>query len=366
MDKIYNFATDPAMLPEEVLLRANRELMDYAGTGMSPMELAPTSPEYKELARRCEELLRELMNIPSNYRILFLSGDATTQFSAIPLNLLSAHKSADYVITGQHSKQAYLEAKKYGDIAIAASTAGASPTFSAVPELKGSDFRPDADYAYVCYNNAIYGTSFHRPPDSGSIPLVADMSSFILSEPIDVSRFALIFAGSGQNMGIAGMTVVIVRDDIIGNARPDTPSALDYKIQVTGRSNLDTPPVFCLYMAKLTFEWLLSLGGLEEVKRRNEYKAVILYDYLDGQQYYTSPVDKGSRSLCNVRFVTGDAKLDEKFVKEAAEHGFINLEGHHSVGGMCASLYNSMTPHGVKSLTEFMSDFASENPKLDV
>ncbi len=365
MDKIYNFATAPAMLPEEVLLRANRELFDYEGTGMSPMELAPTSLEYKKLAARVEELLREVLNIPANYRIMFLSGDGTTQFSAIPLNLLSSHKSADYVITGQHSKQAYLEAKKYGDIAIAASTAGASPTFSAVPELKSSDFRPDADYVYVCYDNSIYGTSFRKPPETGSIPLVADMSSFLLSEPIDVSRFALIFARSGQNIGIAGMTVVIIRDDIIGAAKPDTPSVLDYKFMANGYSNLDTPPVFCLYMAKLTFEWILSLGGLDELKRRNERKAVVLYDYIDDQHYYTSPVDKGSRSICNVRFLTGDAKLDEKFVKEAAERGLINLEGDHSVGGMCASLYNGMTVHGVDRLVQFMSEFAAENPKLD-
>ena len=352
------------MLPEEVLIKARLELMDYKGTGCSVMEMDCNSLAYLEIMDECDSYLRELMCIPNNYRILFLHGGVTTQFAAIPLNLLSEHRCADYVITGQHSKRAYLEAKKYGDIAIAASSAGASPTFSTVPEMKSADFRPDADYAHICFNNSIYGTRFNTTPETGSIPLVAEMSSCLLSEPFDVSRFALIYASAQQNMGIAGLTVVIVRDDLIGNARPDTPASLDYKILVQNRSMLDTPPAFAIYMMKLMLEWMLDAGGLVEMKRRNERKAAVLYDYLDSQQYYTAPVDRKCRSMTNVRFVTGDAKLDEKFVKEATDAGLIGLAGHRSVGGICASLYNAMPLHAVEALIEFMSDFANDNTKL--
>lgn len=364
MKKIYNFSSGPSMLPEDVLIKARLELMDYKGTGCSVMEMDCQSPAFAEIMNECEDALRTLMEIPANYRILFLHGGVTTQFAAIPLNLLSEHRCADYVITGQHSKRAYLEAKKYGDIAIAASSAGASPTFSTVPELRTSDFRPDADYAHICYNNTIYGTRFNRLPETGSIPLVAEMSSSLLSEPFDVSRFALIYASAQQNMGIAGLTVVIVRDDLIGNARPDTPSSLDYKVLVQNRSMLDTPPAYAIYMMKLMLEWMLDAGGLSEMKRRNERKAAVLYDYLDSQQYYTAPVDRKCRSMTNVRFVTGDAKLDEKFVKEAEEAGFIGLAGHRSVGGMCASLYNAMPLSAVEDLIKFMADFANDNTRL--
>ncbi len=364
MNKIYNFSSGPSMLPEEVLVKARLELLDYKGTGCSVMEMDCTSPEYLALMDECESSLRELMQIPPNYRILFLAGGISTQFSAIPQNLMSDHRSADYVITGQHSKKAYLEAKKYGDIAIAASSAGASPTFSTVPELKSSDFRPDADYVHICYNSSIYGTRFSKAPETGSIPLVAEMSSCILSEPIDVSKFALIYASAQQNMGIAGLTVVIVRDDLIGGARSDTPAALDYKIQVQNRSMLDTPPAFAIYMMKLMLEWTLENGGLDEMKRRNERKAGVLYDYLDSQQYYTAPVDIKCRSMTNVHFVTGDAKLDEKFVAEAKKAGIIGISGHKSVGGMCASLYNAMPLFAVERLIEFMTEFANDNTKL--
>lgn len=364
MNKIYNFSSGPSMLPEEVLVKARLELLDYKNTGCSVMEMDCTSPEYIALMDECESALRELMQIPPNYRILFLPGGVSTQFSAIPQNLMSDHRSADYVITGQHSKKAYLEAKKYGDIAIAASSAGASPTFSTVPELKTSDFRPDADYVHICYNSSIYGTRFNKAPETGSIPLVAEMSSCILSEPIDISKFALIYASAEQNMGIAGLTVVIVRDDLIGGARPDTPSALDYKIQVQNRSMLDTPPAFAIYMMKLMLEWTLENGGLDEMKRKNERKAGVLYDYLDSQQYYTAPVDIKCRSMTNVHFVTGDAKLDEKFVAEAKKAGIIGISGHKSVGGMCASLYNAMPLFAVERLIEFMIDFANDNTKL--
>ena len=270
-----------------------------------------------------------------------------------------------YRFSGQFSKKAAIEAKKYGDIAIAASSGGAIPTFSTVPETKRSDFRPDADYVHICYNNTIYGTKFPYIPDTGNIPLVADMSSCILSEPIDVTKFGLIYAGAQKNVAPAGVTIVIVREDLIGNARPDTPSMLDYKLMAENDSMYNTPPCWSIYIAKLVFDWILSIGGLEEMKRRNERKASVLYDYLDSQSYYTAPVDKKCRSMMNVVFVTGDAELDKKFVKEAKEAGFVNLGGHRSVGGMRASIYNAMPTEGVEGLVEFMKRFAMNNPKIN-
>ena len=353
------------MLPLEVLKTAREELLCYGDSGMSVMEMSHHSPEFEKIIKGAEESLRTLMGIPSNYRVLFLQGGATTQFAAVPLNLLSEHKCADYIISGQFSKQAYMEAKKYGDIAIAASSAGATPTFSTVPEVKRSDFRPDADYVHICYNNTIYGTKYHYIPDTGNIPLVADMSSCILSEPIDVSKFGLIYAGAQKNIAPAGLTVVIVRDDLIGNARPDTPAMLDYKLLAENGSMYNTPPCFQIYMAKLVLDRILSVGGLDEMKRRNERKASLLYDYLDSQSYYTAPVDKKCRSMMNVVFVTGDAELDKKFAKEASDLGLRNLKGHPSVGGMRASIYNAMPYEGVEKLVAFMKRFALENPRFD-
>ena len=353
------------MLPLEVLEKAQAEMLCYGDSGMSVMEMSHRTPEFEAILRGAESSLRELMSIPYNYKILFLQGGATTQFAAVPLNLLSEHKCADYVISGQFSKNAALEAKKYGDIAIAASSAGALPTFSTVPEVKKSDIRPDADYVHICYNNTIYGTKFPSIPETGGIPLVADMSSFILSEPVDVSKFGLIYASAQKNVAPAGLTIVIIRDDLIGNARAETPMMLNYKLLAENDSRYNTPPVWGIYMAKLTFEWILSIGGLEEMKRRNEKKASLLYDYLDGQSYYTAPVDKKCRSMMNVVFVTGDASLDAKFAKEAAEEGLMNLKGHQSVGGMRASLYNAVPFEGVEKLVAFMKKFAFENPKLE-
>ncbi|MBQ8371441.1 MAG: 3-phosphoserine/phosphohydroxythreonine transaminase [Clostridia bacterium] len=365
MDRVYNFSAGPSMLPIEVLEKAQAELLNYNGCGMSVMEMSHRTPEFEEILHSAENALRELMNIPSNYKVLFLQGGASTQFAAVPLNLLSEHKCADYIVSGQFSKKAYLEAKKYGDIAIAASSAGASPAFSVVPKTKRSDFRPDADYVHICFNNTIYGTKFNYIPDTGNIPLVADMSSCIISEPVDVSKFALIYAGAQKNIAPAGLTIVIVRDDLIGNARPDTPAMLDYKAMADNDSMYNTPPCFAIYMAKLVFEWILSIGGLDEMKRRNERKASVLYDYLDGgQQYYTSSVDKNCRSMMNVVFTTGDAELDKKFVKAADASGFKNLKGHRSVGGMRASIYNAMPHEGVEKLVAFMQEFAENNPKL--
>ena len=365
MERVYNFSAGPSILPLEVLEKAQAEMLCYGDSGMSVMEMSHRTPEFEEILHGAESALRELMSIPNNYRILFLQGGATTQFAAIPLNLLSEHKCADYIVSGQFSKNASLEAKKYGDIAIAASSAGALPTFSTVPEVKKSDIRPDADYVHMCYNNTIYGTKFNGIPDTGGIPLVADMSSFILSEPVDVSKFGLIYASAQKNIAPAGLTIVIIRDDLIGNARPDTPTMLNYKILAENNSIYNTPPVWSIYMAKLNFEWLLSIGGLAEMKRRNEKKASLLYDYLDAQSYYTAPVDKKCRSMMNVVFVTGDDSLDAKFAREAAAEGLMNLKGHKSVGGMRASLYNAMPYEGVEKLVAFMKKFAFENPKLE-
>ena len=353
-------------MPLEVLERAQAEMLSYKDSGMSVMELNSKSPEFAEILGGAEEALRKLMNIPANYKILFLQGGASSQFAAIPLNLLSSHKCADYVVSGQFSKKAYDEAKKYGDIVIAASSGGASPAYSTVPMTKRSDFRPDADYVHICYNNTVYGTKYHYVPDTGNIPLVADMTSCICSEPIDITKFGLVYAGAQINIAPAGLTIVIVRNDLIGDARPDTPAMLDYKLLSENNSKYNTPPIYNIYMAKLVLEWMLSVGGLEEMKRRNERKASLLYDYLDGkgQSYYTAPVDKKCRSMMNVVFVTGDGELDKKFIKEAAERGLINLQGHPSIGGMCASMYNAMPYEGVERLVEFMKEFAKNNIKI--
>ncbi len=352
------------MLPLEVLEQAQRDLICYGESGMSVMEMSHRSYDFEEILHSAEESLRKVMDIPQNYKVLFLQGGASTQFAAVPLNLLSEHKCADYIVSGQFSKKAASEAKKYGDIAIAASSAGATPTFSTIPETTRSDFRPDADYVHICFNNTIYGTKYHYIPDTGNIPLVADISSCIISEPIDVSKFGMLYAGAQKNVAPAGLTIVIIREDLVGHARPDTPAMLDYKNMVENDSMYNTPPCWCIYMAKLVFDWILSIGGLEEMKRRNERKASILYDYLDSQDYYTAPVDKKCRSMMNVVFVTGDAELDKKFASEASKAGLKNLKGHRSVGGMRASIYNAMPEEGVAKLVAFMKKFAQENPKL--
>ena len=352
------------MLPLEVLEQAQKDLICYGESGMSVMEMSHRSFDFEEILHSAEESLRKVMNIPQNYKVLFLQGGASTQFAAIPLNLLSEHKCADYIVSGQFSKKAATEAKKYGDIAIAASSAGASPTFSTIPETTKSDFRPDADYVHICFNNTIYGTKYHYIPDTGNIPLVADISSCILSEPFDVTKFGMVYAGAQKNVAPAGLTIVIIREDLVGNARPDTPAMLDYKNMVENDSMYNTPPCWCIYMCKLVLDWILSIGGLEEMKRRNERKASILYDYLDSQNYYTAPVDKKCRSMMNVVFVTGDAELDKKFATEAAKAGLKNLKGHRSVGGMRASIYNAMPEEGVAKLVAFMKKFAQENPKI--
>ena len=361
MERVYNFSAGPSMLPVSVLKRASEEMLNYDNSGMSVMEMSHRTPVYERIIGDAEKLLREVMQIPDNYKVLFLQGGASTQFAAVPLNLLNGSKKADYILSGQFSTKAYKEAQKYGDIKAVASSKDANFTF--VPTTDRSSFREDADYVHICFNNTIYGTKFPYIPDTGDIPLVADMSSCILSEPIDVSKFALIYAGAQKNMSAAGLTVVIVREDLLGNARPETPSMLDYKLMADNDSMYNTPPCYCIYIAKLVYEWILSLGGLEQIKALNEKKAKLLYDYLDSQDYYIAPVEKESRSMMNVTFVTGDAELDKKFASEASKAGLVNLKGHRSVGGMRASIYNAMPYAGVEKLVAFMKEFAKENPK---
>jgi len=361
MKRIYNFSAGPSMLPVPVLEKAAAELVCYGDSGMSVMEMSHRSPVYDEIIKDAEALLRKVMNIPENYKVLFLQGGASTQFAAVPLNLMNKNNKADYIVSGQFSKKAASEAKKYGDVKIVASSEDKNNTY--IPQLTKSDFRPDADYVHICFNNTIYGTKYNYIPDTGDIPLVADMSSCILSENFDVSKFGLIYAGAQKNMAPAGLTVVIVREDLIGNARADIPAMLDYKIMADNDSMYNTPPCYCIYIAKLVYEWILSIGGLDAMKEYNAKKCAVLYDYLDSQDYYKAPVEKPYRSMMNVTFVTGDADLDKKFAKQAGENGIQNIKGHRSVGGMRASIYNAMPIEGVEALVAFMKKFAEENPK---
>ena len=361
MERVYNFSAGPSMLPEAVLQKAAAQMLCYEDSGMSVMEMSHRSPVYEKIITDAEALLRKVMNIPDNYKVLFLQGGASTQFAAVPLNLMNGSGKADYILSGQFSTKAYQEAQKYGDVFAAASSKEA--TFSFVPKTDKNSFRKDADYVHICFNNTIYGTKFPYIPDTGDIPLVADMSSCILSEPVDVSRFGVIYAGAQKNMAPAGLTIVIIREDLLGNARKETPTMLDYKVMADNGSMYNTPPCWCIYVAKLVYEWILELGGLEKMKERNEKKAKVLYDYLDSQDYYKAPVEKESRSMMNVTFVTGNPDLDKKFAKEAAEYGLVNLKGHRSVGGMRASIYNAMPIEGVEKLVKFMKEFAANNPK---
>ena len=362
MNRVFNFSAGPSMLPVPVLEKAASELLCYGDSGMSVMEMSHRSPDYEAIINDAEKMLRELMQIPDNYKILFLQGGASTQFSAVPMNLIGRTGKADYVVSGQFSGKAFKEAQKMGyDVKCVATTK--DDNFDHVPALSRDMFREDAAYVHVCYNNTIYGTKYPEIPDTGDIPLVADMSSCILSEPVDVSRFGVIYAGAQKNVAPAGVTIVIVREDLLEYADPKMPTMLEWKIMAENGSMYNTPPTYTIYMAKLVFEYLLSIGGLTAMKAQNEKKAAILYNYLDSQSYYIAPVKKESRSLMNVTFVTGDADLDKKFASEAAKNGMKNLKGHRSVGGMRASIYNAMPIAGVEKLVEFMKDFAANNPK---
>ena len=360
MNRVYNFSAGPSMLPLPVLEKAAAELVNYGDAGMSVMEMSHRSPAYDAIIKKAEADLRRVMNIPDNYKVLFLQGGASTQFAAIPLNLMKTGK-ADYILSGQFSTKAYKEAQKYGDAKAVASSK--EDNFTYIPETTRESFRPDADYVHICFNNTIYGTKFNYIPDTGDIPLVADMSSCIISEPVDVTKFGVIYAGAQKNMAPAGLTVVIVREDLLGNARPETPSMLDWQLMADNDSMYNTPPCYAIYVAGLVYEWILQLGGLEKMKEMNEKKAALLYDYLDSQDYYIAPVKKECRSMMNATFVTGVEELDKKFPKEAEKAGLMNLKGHRSVGGMRASIYNAMPYEGVEALVAFMKKFAAENPK---
>ena len=360
MSRVYNFSAGPSMLPEAVLKKAADEMLDYQGSGQSVMEMSHRSKVYDGIIKEAEALLREVMNIPDNYKVLFLQGGASSQFAMVPLNLLNKSKKADYVITGQWAKKAYKEACKYGDAKAIASSE--DKTFSYIPKLDKADFTPDADYFYICVNNTIYGTLYHELPDTGNVPLVGDISSCVLSEPIDVSKFGILLAGAQKNMGPAGVTVAIIREDLIGNAMDITPTMFDYKTHADNDSMFNTPPCYSIYMVKLVLEWVKNeIGGLDKMKELNEKKAKLLYDFLDNSKLFKGTVVPEDRSLMNVPFITGSDELDAKFVKESTEAGFVNLKGHRSVGGMRASIYNAMPIEGVEKLVEFMKKFEEEN-----
>ena len=360
MSRVYNFSAGPSMLPEAVLKRAAEEMLDYQGSGQSVMEMSHRSKVYDSIIKEAEALLREVMNIPDNYKVLFLQGGASSQFAMVPLNLFNKSKKADYVITGQWAKKAFQEAKKYGEPKAIASSE--DKTYSYIPKLNKADFTPDADYFYICVNNTIYGTLYHELPDTGNVPLIGDISSCVLSEPIDVSKFGILLAGAQKNMGPAGVTIAIVREDLIGNAMDITPTMFNYKTHADNDSMFNTPPCYSIYMVKLVLEWVKNeIGGLEKMKELNEKKAKLLYDFLDNSKLFKGTVVPEDRSLMNVPFITGNDELDAKFVKESTAAGFVNLKGHRSVGGMRASIYNAMPYEGVEKLVEFMKKFEEEN-----
>lgn len=357
--RVYNFSAGPAILPEEVLKRAADEMLEYGESGQSVMEMSHRSKEYQAIIDSVEAKLREIMAIPDNYKVLFLQGGASSQFAMIPLNLMNKSGKADFVITGQWANKAYQEASRYGECKAVASSK--DKTFSYIPELDKANFTPDADYFHICYNNTIYGTKFTELPDCGNVPLVADMSSSILSEPVDVSKYGMIYAGAQKNMGPAGLTVVIIREDLIGNARDITPTMFNYQTHADNGSMYNTPPTYGIYILGLVLDWVKEQGGLEKMAEINAKKAALLYDFLDGSKLFKATVQGKDRSLMNVPFVTGSDELDAKFVSEAKKQGLINLKGHRSVGGMRASIYNAMPYAGVEKLVEFMKKFEAEN-----
>ncbi len=357
--RVYNFSAGPSVLPEEVLKKAQSEMLCYKDSGQSVMEMSHRSKEYGAIIQSAEARLRKVMNIPDNYKVLFLQGGASSQFAMVPLNLMTKNNKADFVITGAWAKKAYKEASRYGQCRVVASSE--DKTFNYIPELDAASFDKEADYFHICLNNTIYGTKFPTLPETGDVPLVADMSSCILSEPVDVSKFGVIYAGAQKNMAPAGLTVVIIREDLIGEAQEITPTMFRYTTHAENDSMFNTPPCYCIYILDLVLEWLESLGGLVEMKKINEKKAGMLYDYLDSSKMFSATVAEGSRSLMNVPFVTGDADLDKKFIAEATAAGFVNLKGHRSVGGMRASIYNAMPVEGVEALIAFMKKFEEEN-----
>ncbi len=359
MSRVYNFSAGPAVLPEEVLREAAEEMMDYKGCGMSVMEMSHRSKVFDEIIKEAEADLRELMNIPDNYKVLFLQGGASQQFAAVPMNLMK-NKKAGYIITGQWAKKAFAEAKIYGEAVELASSA--DKTFSYIPDCSDLAITEDMDYVYICENNTIYGTKFKELPNTKGVDLVADVSSCFLSEPVDVSKYAIIYGGVQKNVGPAGVVIAIVREDLItDDVLPGTPTMLKYKTQADNDSLYNTPPCYGIYICGKVFKWIKNMGGLEVMKQKNEEKAKVLYDFLDQSEMFKGTVEAKDRSLMNVPFVTGDADLDAKFVKEAKAAGFENLKGHRSVGGMRASIYNAMPKEGVEKLVAFMKEFEAAN-----
>lgn len=360
MSRVYNFSAGPSMLAESVLKTAADEMLDYHGCGQSVMEMSHRSKIYKTIIEGAEALLREVMNIPDNYKVLFLQGGASTQFAAIPLNLMNGSGKADYVITGQWANKAFKEAARYGEAKAVASSA--DKTYSYIPKLDPATFTKDADYFYICMNNTIYGTKFHELPETGDVPLIADISSCILSEPIDVSKFGMLYAGAQKNVAPAGLTIVIIREDLLGHERDITPTMLNYVTHAEAGSMFNTPPCYNIYICKLVLEWLKNdIGGLENMKKINEEKSGMIYDFLDNSKMFRGTVVPEDRSMMNIPFVTDSDELNAKFIKEAEEAGFVNLKGHRSVGGMRASVYNAMPVEGCRKLVEFMKKFEEEN-----
>ena len=360
MARVYNFSAGPAVLPEEVLKEAAAEMLDYKGTGMSVMEMSHRSKAFDEIIKDAEKDLRDLMNIPDNYRVIFLQGGASLLFAGVPMNLMK-NGVADYIITGQWAKKAYEEAQKYGTAKAVASSA--DKTFSYIPDCSDLDIDDDADYVYICENNTIYGTKFKTLPNTKGKPLVADVSSCFLSEPIDVSKYGVVYGGVQKNVGPAGVQIVIVRDDLIkdGPALEATPTMMNWKLQADKESLYNTPPCYGIYICGKVFKWIKKMGGLEAMKEHNLKKAEILYNFLDSSKLFKGTVEKKDRSLMNVPFVTGDKDLDAKFVAEAKAAGLENLKGHRTVGGMRASIYNAMPIEGVQALVDFMKKFEAEN-----
>ncbi|MEG1448892.1 MAG: 3-phosphoserine/phosphohydroxythreonine transaminase [Oscillospiraceae bacterium] len=360
MARVYNFSAGPSVMPEEVLRRAANEMLEYGVSGQSVMEMSHRSPVYEEIINGCEQLLHQILNIPNNYKVLFLQGGASLQFAMIPLNLMSENKKVDAINTGLWSKKAIAEIKKLGTANVVASSD--DKTFTYIPKVTKDDFSADADYVHVCFNNTIYGTKFPYIPDTNGKPLVADMSSCILSEPIDVSKFGIIFAGAQKNMGPAGLTVVIIREDLVGKADENLPTMLNFETHVKNSSMFNTPPTYAIYVCKLVLEWIKNtIGGLDKMKEINEKKAKMIYDFLDNSKLFSATVFGEDRSIMNIPFVTGDSEKDADFIKKATAAGFINLKGHRSVGGMRASIYNAMPVEGVEKLVDFMREYEKNN-----
>lgn len=357
MERVYNFSAGPSMLPLEVLQKAQQELVVYQDSGMSVMEMSHRSKVFEEIIQTAEKNLRTLMNIPDNYKVLFLQGGGSTQFAMVPMNLFHTSMRADYVHTGQWTKKAIPEAQIYGKVNIVASSE--DKNFSYIPTLDPALFDNEADYFYICYNNTIYGTHYtpEKLPQTGNVPLVADISSNILAENIDVSKFGLLFAGAQKNLGPAGVTIAIIREDLLGHHLPITPTMLRYETHAKNNSLYNTPPCYAIYMVGLVLKWVLAHGGVAEMQKINQAKSALLYDYLDNSEFFNATVAKADRSLMNVPFIAPSDELNAQFIKQATERGLVNLKGHRTVGGMRASIYNAMPLQGVEALVDFMADF---------